>query len=329
MANRWRALSDDNRLKYQKLEEADRERYYRESQEADAQALVVAEERRQALTVQEGEVSSSRGARLKIDEERAAKEAERERRRQQRLSEVDEEELEERRREKEKLKKESDDRKRKRMQEEQALAKQHRKLDREEAKKASQRLEYLLKQSNIFAKLQGPGPKNGGKKESPGKTRAHRQQGDKDENGEGEEEEELDTEEHVFLTKQPSCIKFGMLKPYQLEALNWMIHLSEKGLNGILADEMGLGKTVQSIAIMAFIMSSDTAKGLISSVFRSRLCLIGWQNWLAGALSYAWLSFTEAEKSAKAWLKKFLPMKQLLMMVVDRTNKFGMNREKW
>eukprot|EP00980_Cylindrotheca_fusiformis_P022389 scaffold9267_cov168-Cylindrotheca_fusiformis.AAC.1 len=51
---------------------------------------------------------------------------------------------------------------------------------------------------------------------------------------------------------KPSCIKFGKLKPYQLESLNWMIHLAEKGLNGILADEMGLGKTLQSIAILAY-----------------------------------------------------------------------------
>ncbi|OEU07162.1 SNF2_N-domain-containing protein, partial [Fragilariopsis cylindrus CCMP1102] len=42
------------------------------------------------------------------------------------------------------------------------------------------------------------------------------------------------------------------LKPYQLESLNWMIHLAEKGLNGILADEMGLGKTLQSISILAY-----------------------------------------------------------------------------
>ena len=36
-----------------------------------------------------------------------------------------------------------------------------------------------------------------------------------------------------------SCAKFGTLKPNQLEDLNWMIHLAEKGLNGILTDEMG------------------------------------------------------------------------------------------
>ncbi|KAL7558628.1 hypothetical protein ACA910_019459 [Epithemia clementina (nom. ined.)] len=253
LANQWRALSDEGRAKYQQLEQADRERYERESAEADVQAVALAEERRQALTVQDGEVSSSRGARQKIDEERAAREAARERRRQQRLSDVDDEEQVERRREKERLKKETEERKRKRQQEEQTLAKQHRKLDREEAKKASQRLEYLLKQSSIFAKLQGPvKPATGSKKESPGKSRAHHQSSSKDDAAEGEEEEDFDTEEHVFLTKQPSCIKFGSLKPYQLEALNWMIHLSEKGLNGILADEMGLGKTVQSIAIMAY-----------------------------------------------------------------------------
>ena len=58
-----------------------------------------------------------------------------------------------------------------------------------------------------------------------------------------EDDEEDGEEEHVFLTKQPSVIKFGKLKPYQLESLNWMIHLAEKGLNGILADEVSLNKS--------------------------------------------------------------------------------------
>ena len=64
-----------------------------------------------------------------------------------------------------------------------------------------------------------------------------------------EEEEEDPDEALIFLTKQPSIIEFGTLKPYQLEGLNWMIHLAEKGLNGILADEMGLGKTVSLFAV--------------------------------------------------------------------------------
>jgi len=37
------------------------------------------------------------------------------------------------------------------------------------------------------------------------------------------------------------------MKQYQIEGLNWMINLQDRGLNGILADEMGLGKTLQSI----------------------------------------------------------------------------------
>jgi SNF2 family DNA or RNA helicase len=30
----------------------------------------------------------------------------------------------------------------------------------------------------------------------------------------------------------------GMMRPYQLQGLNWMVALHHNGLNGILADEM-------------------------------------------------------------------------------------------
>lgn len=46
------------------------------------------------------------------------------------------------------------------------------------------------------------------------------------------------------LTVQPSMLKGGQLREYQLDGLNWMISLFETGINGILADEMGLGKTI-------------------------------------------------------------------------------------
>ena len=36
----------------------------------------------------------------------------------------------------------------------------------------------------------------------------------------------------MHLTTQPSCIKFGQMRPYQLEGLNWMIKLQENGVNG-------------------------------------------------------------------------------------------------
>ena len=52
---------------------------------------------------------------------------------------------------------------------------------------------------------------------------------------------------------QPKILKNGTLKDYQLDGLNWMINLNERGLNGILADEMGLGKTIQTISLIAYL----------------------------------------------------------------------------
>lgn len=54
------------------------------------------------------------------------------------------------------------------------------------------------------------------------------------------------------LTEQPSCIT-GKMRPYQIEGLNFLIGLFERGLNGILADEMGLGKTLQTISLLGFL----------------------------------------------------------------------------
>ena len=50
-----------------------------------------------------------------------------------------------------------------------------------------------------------------------------------------------DEEEAVVLTRlevQPSILKGGELRDYQLTSLNWLISLYETGINGILADEM-------------------------------------------------------------------------------------------
>lgn len=276
LANRWRMLSDSGRSRYLEMEREDRERFRKESEEADAATLALQEERRLAMEMQEGEGHSSRGARQRIDAERAAKEAERERRRQEREANMDPEEVEERRREKERLRQEAEERRKKKQAEENALAKQHKKIDKEQAKKASQRLEYLLKQSSIFSKLKGADgntlaeASSQDAKSKKGPAHIHTE----DSNAGSDEVEDEEEEEHIFLTQQPRCIKFGKLKPYQLESLNWMIHLSEKGLNGILyvskcravayscaleqcaistvyfscsicsADEMGLGKGV-------------------------------------------------------------------------------------
>lgn len=262
LAARWKSMGDGQKETYLAMEREDRERYERESAAADAERLAEQEARRRSQFVQEGESSRNRGARKHLDEERQRLQDEKERRRAIREAEMDDEEREERRRIKDEKRREVEERQRKRAEEEKALARAHKKLDKEESKKTANRLDYLFKQSPIFAKLRmGKGSMDEeppATKEEP-KSRKRNGTGprphhihDKDSTAEEDEEDDEETEEHVFLTKQPNCIKFGKLKPYQLESLNWMIHLAEKGLNGILADEMGLGKTLQSISIMAY-----------------------------------------------------------------------------
>ncbi|KAK1364331.1 ATP-dependent helicase BRM [Heracleum sosnowskyi] len=58
--------------------------------------------------------------------------------------------------------------------------------------------------------------------------------------------------EKVF--RQPSMLRVGTLRDYQIVGLQWMLSLYNNKLNGILADEMGLGKTVQVMALIAYLM---------------------------------------------------------------------------
>ena len=244
-------MSAKDRDPWLQKEAKDRIRFKRESAEADMRAIAEQEERRNKLVAQDGEKASMRGARARVAQERAVAEEIRKQRRISREAETDPEILEERRRIKAQKKAETLERKRKREEEEQRLKDRHTKLNKESNKNANKRLDYLLSQSSIFAKLKKGSDQdleNEDKKEDK-YTPHHRdaKAGKQKPNTKAEEDEEdegaSDTE-HIFLTKQPSCIKFGTLKNYQMEGLNWMIHLAEKGLNGILADEMGLGKTV-------------------------------------------------------------------------------------
>ncbi|GMF35385.1 unnamed protein product [Phytophthora fragariaefolia] len=73
--------------------------------------------------------------------------------------------------------------------------------------------------------------------------------------------QDMDDARYTRITQQPSIIKFGTMKPYQLEGLNWMIRLHDSGVNGILADEMGLGKTLQSISLLAYLREARGIEG--------------------------------------------------------------------
>lgn len=48
------------------------------------------------------------------------------------------------------------------------------------------------------------------------------------------------------LQAQPSVITGGKMRDYQMQGLNWLIHLYDNGINGILADEMVRVLTVSS-----------------------------------------------------------------------------------
>lgn len=274
LSKRWKGMDDSQRQPYFDLEASDRERFQRESADADAEAARIQMERRQKLVAQEGETIGSRGARARVANERAEAEGERQRRKRQREEEMDPEELERRRRAKEAKKAATAERQRKREEEEQKLKAKQRKMNKEANKTATKRLEYLLQQSSIFDKLNknvNSVPQHDDEKESKdddeyvpnhrAKGRSKKKKIVDEPVPEGEEEEDNEGNRHVFLTKQPNCIKFGTLKPYQLEGLNWMVHLAEKGLNGILADEMGLGKTLQSISILAYHLEYQNCQG--------------------------------------------------------------------
>ena len=63
------------------------------------------------------------------------------------------------------------------------------------------------------------------------------------------------------LITQPSIVKNGELRCYQIDGVNWLISLYKAGINGILADEMGLGKTIQTIAFLAYLREQEGIKG--------------------------------------------------------------------
>lgn len=128
----------------------------------------------------------------------------------------------------------------------------------ERAEQATRRLQFLLKQSDIFSHFgnvkqekarlgikSSVAAKSSALEEGAGDKKIVRTSGaaggDARE-AEEEEREEADEHEATYLSAQPATLGHGKMRQYQLEGLNWMIRLQENGVNGILADEMGLGK---------------------------------------------------------------------------------------
>jgi ATP-dependent helicase STH1/SNF2 len=74
------------------------------------------------------------------------------------------------------------------------------------------------------------------------------------------------THRTVESVKQPTMMKGGQLKEYQLAGLSWLISLYNNNLNGILADEMGLG----AIPFCIFVRLSRVAYTAVHMTARMR-----------------------------------------------------------
>ncbi|XP_051152862.1 ISWI chromatin-remodeling complex ATPase CHR11-like [Andrographis paniculata] len=115
------------------------------------------------------------------------------------------------------------------------------------------RLNYLLKQTELFAHFAKAGQSSQHKKaKGRGRHASKLTEEEEDEEYLREEEDGLSGAGNTRLVAQPSCIQ-GKMRDYQLAGLNWLIRLYENGINGILADEMGLGKTLQTISLLGYL----------------------------------------------------------------------------
>ncbi|KAL3536805.1 hypothetical protein ACH5RR_000171 [Cinchona calisaya] len=85
------------------------------------------------------------------------------------------------------------------------------------------------------------------------------------------------------VVTQPSMLRAGTLRDYQIVGLQWMLSLYNNKLNGILADEMGLGKTVQVMSLIAYLMEFKGNYGPHLIVVPNAV-LVNWKsefhNWL-------------------------------------------------
>uniref|UniRef100_A0A7S0ZEU4 Uncharacterized protein n=1 Tax=Timspurckia oligopyrenoides TaxID=708627 RepID=A0A7S0ZEU4_9RHOD len=120
------------------------------------------------------------------------------------------------------------------------------------AKNMRDRMNYLLSQSKIFEHFMGNRSEAKAKDADATTGSGRRRMTEKEEDDILLADETYEIVSTTRLSAQPPNIK-GTMRPYQVEGLNFLIGLFERGINGILADEMGLGKTLQTISMFAFL----------------------------------------------------------------------------
>jgi len=108
------------------------------------------------------------------------------------------------------------------------------------------------------------------------------------------------------IEKQPSMLKGGQLKEYQIKGLQWMVSLYNNGINGILADEMGLGKTIQTISLISYLYQFKNCKGphlIIVPLSTIDNWLIEFETWAPDIVVYKYVG--DQKKKEKILKKQY------------------------
>ncbi|KAL9188329.1 hypothetical protein ACHAXT_006707 [Thalassiosira profunda] len=333
VSSRWQKLSDAERLKYEEMAARDRDRFNAESHKRDVEAMArkarLQKERETLILEDQGEGYGGRATRKsrqkgqrKAEKKRAKKEEKRmakkaaakkakaaakqkkgdddsDRTPHPSSSSSDSEDQKPAKKRPAKVSQAVLDRREQarkdKLEKERYIEGRQSDVRAERAEQAKRRLEFLLKQSDIFSHF-------GNVKEEKARlgasTAAQTAKSSPEKAGEvstsaivrkdssgivGEAAQEVEEEETRGGRRargDPSTLAGGKMRQYQLEGLNWMIRLQENGVNGILADEMGLGKTMQSISILVYMMEYKADNGP-HLIIVPKSTLSNWMNELA------------------------------------------------
>ena len=179
--------------------------------------------------------------------------------------------------------------------------------EEEEARRQQNRLNFLLKQTEIYRhfmakKISKDQMDNLMKGDDAEAAKAAKLAADRDQAKLGKYGDNNKFNEQAVNAPK---LLHGVLKPYQLAGLNWLVSLYEQGINGVLSDDMGLGKTVQSISFLLYLVETHKHWGPFLIVTPNSTL----KNWINELERFApdlnsrplWGSVQDRKKILKAW----------------------------
>ena len=105
------------------------------------------------------------------------------------------------------------------------------------------------------------------------------------------------TQTKEYFKSQPSYVKNGTMRDFQLAGLSRMAIGWSRGINSMLADEMGLGKTIQTVAFMSWLKNECAIPGPFL-VVAPKSVLPAWEDTLTlWAPDMNWVTYTGTSAS--------------------------------